>query len=69
MHLEFGDLSQDRTKLQKLISTRLKPGDGAAIFTTSGQTFLDFTDDWDKLNATALKITPHPMSPPLPARG
>src|SRR5215469_11247733 len=50
VHLEFGDLSQARTKLQKLISTRLKPGDRAAILTTSGQTFLDFTDDWDKLN-------------------
>ena len=36
VHLEFGDLSQARTKLQKLISTRLKPGDRAAILTTSG---------------------------------
>jgi VWFA-related protein len=65
VHLEFGDLAQARTKLQKLISTRLKAGDRAAIFTTSGQTVLDFTDDWDKLNRTALKITPHPLSPPM----
>jgi VWFA-related protein len=69
VHLEFGDLSQARTKLQKLISTRLKPGDRAAIFTTSGQTFLDFTDDWDKLNATALKITTHPLSLPFTCPG
>jgi len=64
VHLQFGDLSRVRTKLQKLISTRLKPGDRAAIITTSGQTLLDFTDDWDKLNAALLKITPHP--PPIP---
>jgi len=64
VHLEFADLSRARTKLQKLISTRLKPGDRAAIFTTSGQTLLDFTDDWDKLKATVLKITPHPFSIP-----
>jgi VWFA-related protein len=64
VHLAFGDLSQARTKLQKLISTRLKPGDRAAIITTSGRTILDFTDDWDKLNKTLLKITPHPPSIP-----
>jgi VWFA-related protein len=65
VHLEFGDLAQARAKLQKLISTRLKPGDRAAIFTTSGQTVLDFTDDWDKLNRTVLKIAPHPFSLPM----
>jgi VWFA-related protein len=65
VHLEFGDLSRARTKLQKLISTRLKPGDRTAIFTTSGRTMLDFTDDRDKLNATLLKINPHPpLLPP-----
>jgi VWFA-related protein len=64
VHLQFGDLSQARTKLEKLISTRLRPGDRAAILTTSGQTILDFTDNWDKLNAAARKITPHPLSPP-----
>jgi VWFA-related protein len=69
VHLAFGDLSQARTKLQKLISTRLKPGDRAAILTTSGQTMLDFTDDWDKLNATALKISPHPLSLPVTCPG
>jgi VWFA-related protein len=69
VHLEFADLSRARTKLQKLISTRLKPGDRAAIITTSGQTILDFTDDWDKLNATLLKITPHPPAIPSTCPG
>jgi VWFA-related protein len=64
VHLAFGDLSQARAKLQELISTRLKPGDRAAIITTSGRTILDFTDDWDKLNKTLLKITQHPPSIP-----
>jgi VWFA-related protein len=64
VHLDFGDLSRARTKLQKLISTRLKPGDRAAIITTSGRTILDFTDDRDKLNATLLRITSHPPAIP-----
>jgi VWFA-related protein len=69
VHLEFADLSRARTQLQKLISTRLKPGDRAAILTTSGQTVVDFTDDWDKLNAAARKITPHPPSLPFTCPG
>jgi VWFA-related protein len=64
VNTEFGDISYTRSQLKKFIDTRLQPGDRAALFTTSGQTFLDFTDDRDKLNAAALKITPHP--PALP---
>ncbi len=69
VHLEFADLARARIRLQKLISTRLRPGDRAAIITTSGQTILDFTDDWDRLNATLLKITPQPHAIPSTCPG
>jgi VWFA-related protein len=69
VHLEFADLARTRVKLQKLISTRLQPGDRAALFTTSGQTIVDFTDDRDKLNAAVQKIVPHPLSLPQTCPG
>ena len=64
VNTEFADIAYTRSQLHKFIATRLQPGDRAAIFTTSGQNSLDFTDDRYKLNATALKITPHPFRPP-----
>ena len=69
MNTKFADISYTRSQLQKFIATRLQPGDRAAIFTASGQNVLDFTGDRYKLNATALKITPHPFSPPLTCPG
>jgi hypothetical protein len=36
--------------------------DRAAIYTTSGRTTLDFTDDRAKLHATLLRITPQPIA-------
>jgi len=64
VNTRFEDISYTRSQLQKFIATRLQPGDRVAIFTTSGQNALDFTGDRYKLNATALKITAHPFSPP-----
>ncbi|HLK63897.1 MAG TPA: VWA domain-containing protein [Bryobacteraceae bacterium] len=64
VNTKFADISYTRSQLQKFIATRLQPGDRAAIFTTSGQNALDFTGDQYKLNARALKITPHPFPPP-----
>ncbi len=59
VHVEFGDLARARKAAdQKLAS--LEPGTRAAIFTTSGRTTLDFTDDRDKLHQTLLQIRPSP---------
>jgi VWFA-related protein len=62
----FADLSYSRAAAQKFITSGLTPADRVAVFTTSGQTIADFTDDRDLLNQTLTKLKPHPM-PPSPA--
>ena len=60
VHLEFGDLAHVREAAERHFAT-LRPTDRAAIFTTSGLTNLDFTDDRAKLRATLLQLQPHPI--------
>ncbi len=62
IHLQFGDLARVREAAGRQVAT-LRPTDRAAIFTTSGQTQLDFTDDRTKLHATLLRLMPRPISP------
>jgi VWFA-related protein len=55
VHLQFGDLAQVREAAERHFST-LRPTDRAAIFTTSGVTVLDFTDDRAQLHQTLLRL-------------
>src|SRR5271166_509937 len=57
IHLQVGDLAQVRNAADRHFQTLL-PTDRAAIFTTSGQTQLDFTDDRGKLQETLNRIRP-----------
>jgi VWFA-related protein len=61
VHLEFGDLARVREAAERNFAT-LRPTDRAAIFTTSGQTTLDFTDDRTQLHATLLRLQPRPIA-------
>ncbi len=61
VHLEFGDLARVREAAERHLAT-LQPTDRAAIFTTSGLTILDFTDDKSKLRETLIALRPHPIS-------
>jgi VWFA-related protein len=61
VHLEFGDLARVREAAERHLAT-LRPTDRAAIFSTSGQTTLDFTDDHAQLQATLLRLQPRPIS-------
>jgi len=61
VHLNFGDLAQARTAADHHLATLL-PTDRAAIFSTSGQTTLDFTDDRAKLHDTLLHLQPRPIA-------
>ncbi len=63
MHLKFGDLAQTREAAKKVLRDSFEPGSRAAIYTTSGHTYVDFTDDRDKLNATLDQIKPWPTIP------
>jgi VWFA-related protein len=60
MHLQFGDLAQVRNAAERHFAT-LKPTDRAAIFTTSGVTPLDFSDDRAQLHETLLHLQPRPI--------
>jgi VWFA-related protein len=61
VHLEFGDLAQVRKAAERHFAT-LRPTDRAAIFTTSGVTALDFTDDRTRLHEALLRLQPRPIS-------
>ena len=61
VHLEFGDLAQTRAAAQRQLSS-LRPTDRAALFTTSGRTMLDFTDDQAELRKSLLRIQPQPIA-------
>src|ERR1700682_3167082 len=57
VHLKFGDLVYARDAAAKHLDALL-PTERAAIYTTSGQTMLDFTDDRAKLHETLSKLRP-----------
>jgi VWFA-related protein len=61
IHLKFGDLVQARMAADHHLATLL-PTDRAAIFSTSGQTTLDFTDDRAKLHDALLRLQPRPIA-------
>jgi VWFA-related protein len=58
MHTNFANLAQARAAAVKHLAETLKGADRAAVYTTSGQTALDFTDDRDKLQETMNRIMP-----------
>ena len=61
VHLVFGDLVRVRDATDRHLAS-LESTDRAAIFSTSGQTTLDFTDDRAKLRETLLRLQPRPVS-------
>ncbi len=60
VHLTFDDLAPTREAAKRVLKDLFEPGTRAAIYTTSGHTSLDFTDDRDKLDATLDQIRPWP---------
>ena len=66
IHLNFGDLGQVRNAADRHIAS-LQPTDRAAIFTTSGQTTQDFTDDRAQLRNALLRLQPRPLAGSIPS--
>jgi len=62
IHTSFGDLAHMRDAVKRHIETTLRTTDRAAIYTTSGQTQQDFTDDRDALNAALAQLRPRPVT-------
>ncbi len=63
VHLAFGDLAQAQAAANRILVESFEPGTRAAIYTTSGRTVLDFTDDKGKLHQTLTQIRPTPSIP------
>jgi VWFA-related protein len=57
VHITFGDLAHARDAASRHLAS-LQPTERAAIYTSSGQTMLEFTDDRAQLQATLNKILP-----------
>jgi VWFA-related protein len=62
IHVSFGDLAQSRDAAWRHLTASMRAADRAAIYTTSGQTMLEFTDDRDKLHETLLRLRPRPIA-------
>lgn len=59
VHLNLQDLMQVRLAALRFLDESVAPSERVAIFTTSGQTQVDFTDDRDKIRAMVKQIMPH----------
>jgi len=60
VHLKFEDIARVRVAADRHLAS-LRPTDRAAIFTTSGQGNLDFTDDRAQLQAALQRIQSRPL--------
>jgi VWFA-related protein len=56
LNIEFADLVAVKKAASRHLASGLQPSDRAAIYTTSGQTTLDFTDNKTKLEETVAQI-------------
>jgi VWFA-related protein len=60
VQMKFEDIARARDAADRYLAAMLTPTDRAAIFTSSGQDNLDFTDDRSKLHETLFKLRPRP---------
>jgi len=58
MNINATDLMTVQKAATRHLTTALQPADRAAVYTTSGRTMLDFTDDRAKLQDTVMKLRP-----------
>jgi VWFA-related protein len=62
VHMKFGDLARSRDAAGRHIDNALRTTDRAAIYTTSGQTIQDFTDDRTLLHEALGKLRMRPVT-------
>jgi VWFA-related protein len=67
VHLNLQDLVQARLAAMRYLDSAIDPSERIAIFTTSGQTQVDFTDDRDQIRAMAAQLMPHLIGPYNPS--
>jgi VWFA-related protein len=62
LHGTFEDLARARNAAGSVIATSMHPADRAAIYTTSGQIALEFTDDKAKVQEALARLRPAPST-------
>src|ERR1700719_442736 len=62
VHLPFGELARIRNVADDYVKSSFQPSDRFAIFTISGQSQTDFTDDRAKLHEALLGVQPRPVT-------
>jgi len=62
VHMKFGDLAHSRDAAGRHIDSELRTTDRAAIYTTSGQTIQDFTDDRKLLHEALGNLRMRPVT-------
>jgi VWFA-related protein len=62
IHIEFPDLVYARQAAEKYLADGIRDTDRVAIFTTSGQINVEFTDDLDKLKDALARLRPRPIA-------
>ena len=62
VHLKWEDLVRVRDAAAQFITTSLQPSDRAAIYTTSGQTMVDFTADLNELQQALARLQSRPVA-------
>lgn len=62
IHLSFSDLALARQASEKYLRAHVTQSSRMAVYSTSGQTSVDFTDDRDKLSAGLTDLKPRPVA-------
>jgi VWFA-related protein len=62
VHLPFGELAQIRNIADDYVKSSFRPSDRIAVFTISGQSQTDFTDDRAKLHEALEGVQPRPVT-------
>src|SRR5580692_7671578 len=62
VHLPFGELAQIRNIADDYVKSSFQPSDRIAVFTISGQSQTDFTDDRAKLHEALQGVQPRPVT-------
>jgi len=61
VNTEFGDLARSRDAADHFLTGHAQPGDRWALYTSSGQKQLDFTDDLAQIHQALLALRPRPV--------